>query len=138
VEILDKVLEVVFARYRRRLGDGEVDAAWRSASNTVVAYASWAVVAAACLGLILISSLLRLSILQKRSFQVVAVIAGLTAAFMLERRFRKYLLAPNTLVPAESPADTRLVREFRLLSFGFFGATCLIGFLLHRVGVNFV
>jgi hypothetical protein len=128
------VFVVVFARFRRKLGDGGLESAWRRASNSVTAYASWAVVAISVLVLMLIDWSMGIPLAQKRTFQLVAVAVGISAAFALDYRFRKYLVAPGPLTETESPADGHLVTWFRCTSVGVFCIVCLVGFALHRAG----
>ena len=140
METLDKVFLVVFARCRRKLGNSNVESAWRRASNRVSAYIAWPVVASVAFLAVLVYSFTQTGspIAHKRTVQIVAVIAGILASLLLDRRFRKYLSNPPPLASEESHSERRLVFRFHAISIAVFVLTCLVGFLLHRAGFHFI
>jgi cytochrome b561 len=140
METLDKVFLVVFARCRRKLGNSNVESAWRRASNGVSAYVAWPVVAGVIVLAVLVYSFMQTGshVTHKRTVQIVGVIAGILTALLLDRRFRKYLSNPPPLASEESRSERRLVFRFRAISIAVFILTCLIGFLLHRAGFHFI
>jgi ABC-type uncharacterized transport system permease subunit len=138
MDTLDRVFLVVFARCRRKKGGSNLESAWYSANYQVSAYVSWPVAAAALVLVALVFSLFRTGspVDHKRTGQIIAVVAWLIAAVLLDRRFRKYLYQPPALTHEESSADKQLVFRFRAVSFGVFALVCLVGYLLHRYGVR--
>ena len=89
METLDAVFLVVFARYRRKVGDSKLTSAWVRASYTVSAYVSWPV-AAATLVLVMITytvSRTGTPMDHRRLGQITAVMMWLVIAFLLDRRF---------------------------------------------------
>jgi hypothetical protein len=137
--MLDRVFEVIFARYRRDLGDSNIESAWRRTSNKVSAYVAWPVVAVSAALTVMTYSLLGIGspIEHKRSVQLIAVFAGLAVAVMLDRRFRKYLATPPPLASEESHIEAQFALWFHASAIGSFILTCCVGFLLHRAGFSF-
>ena len=138
--MLDRVFLVVFARYRRKKGDSSLESAWHVASYKVSAYISWPIAAITLVFVVVAYTLVRAGspIDHKRFGQILAVAAWLIAAFLLDRRFRKYLADPPALSPEESRIEKQLVLRFQALSFAIFAMTCLIAFLLHHAGFRFI
>lgn len=137
---MDRVFVVIFARYRRKLGDAEIDAAWRIASNRVTSFIVLPIAA-----LVVVTTLLlywfegiQSSISQhdKSLTQVVAVLVGLVLIIFLEKRFKKYLLSPPVLAVKESIEDGMLVVKFRIISVGIFLGVCLLGYFWHSSHVG--
>jgi hypothetical protein len=140
MQVVDRVFQIIFARYRRQLGETSLEPAWRRATNTVSAYVAWPVVAASAAVVMGAYSLLGTGApaQHKRLVQVVAVASGLTSAILLDRHFKQYLSAPLALAPEESNADSQLVFRFHAICIGIFVLTCALGYALHRAGVNFL
>jgi hypothetical protein len=140
MQMVDRVFQVIFARYRRQLGETRLEAAWRRATNTVSAYVAWPVVAASAAVVMGAYSLLGAGApaQHKRLVQVVAVASGLLTAFLLDRHFKQYLSAPQALAYEESHADAQLVFRFHAICIGIFVTTCALGYALHRAGVKFL
>ena len=140
MQLVDRVFQVIFARYRRYLGETRLDSAWRRATNTVSAYVAWPVVAASAAVVMGAYSLLDTGApaQHKRLVQVVAVASGLLTAILLDRHFKQYLSEPPVLAPEESHADAQLVFRFHAICIGIFVMTCALGYALHRAGVNFL
>ncbi|HEX5323708.1 MAG TPA: hypothetical protein VFW40_07975 [Capsulimonadaceae bacterium] len=140
MDILDRVFRVVFARYRRKMGDRGLESAWRSASNEVCGYLALPV---AALALVMMAAAYSLVMTgthpeHKRWGQIAAGVTGVAVALLLDRRFRKYLTAPPHLDAEESNADARFLFCFRAISIGTFAVTCLVGFYLRGAGVEFL
>jgi hypothetical protein len=135
---LDRVFQVVFARSRRKLGDANIESAWRTAKSAILGYIGWPVAAASAASVMAFYALLGVgSPAQHRlSIQVAAAGGAVAIALVLDRRFRKYLSAPPPLAPEESSLETRSVLWFRTVSIGVFILTCLVGILLHIAGFN--
>jgi len=140
MEIIDKVFLVVFARYRRKVGDSDVSAAWRGASNKVTGFLVLPV--AAFMVLIALTFYwirgIEAPIDQHDKFvtQVGAVVIGLAIIALLERRFKKYLLSPPALTSEESRDERMLVIWFRAIAISSFVLVCLIGVFWRKAGVS--
>jgi hypothetical protein len=140
MEIIDKVFQVVFARYRRKLGDSNLESAWRRAINTVSGYLVLPVAAAVLVLIAMTYSYMGTGTPNehKQTGQIIAGTAGVVIFYLFRRRFRKYLSFPSVLASLEARADTRLVFWFRATAVGIFALTCLVGFLLHQAGFRFL
>jgi FtsH-binding integral membrane protein len=140
MEILDRVFQVLFARMRRRLGDSNLEWAWRRASNKMAGYLAVPVGAATAVLVVVVYAVSSegTRIEHRHWVQFIAMITGIVAIVLLNRRFRKHLSSPPALAFRESNADTRLIFWFRTISLGSFALTCVIGLLLHRAGVRFL
>jgi hypothetical protein len=140
MEILERVFQILFARMRRKMGDPNLEAAWRSASNKVAGYLVLPLSAGtAVINVVVYAISGRGTRIEHRHWaQFVGVTAAVLIIVLLNRRFRKYLLIPPALPVAESHADARLIFWFRTISFGSVALTCLIGLLLHRAGFSFL
>jgi hypothetical protein len=134
VRLLDQLFIVVFARYRRK--DSSLESAWRRAANRVFGYLVLPVAAATLVLIAIIYSFMQSGtpIAHKRTGQIFTGVAGVLVFYMLNRRFRQYLLVPPALPSLEARTDTQLVFWFRLISVGIFVLTCLTGFFLHHAG----
>jgi len=138
MEILDKVFEVLFARFRRQMGDANLEAAWRRASLRVSASVGWPMVASLVMLMAIFYAVVAVGSPpeHKRWGQVIAGAIGVLIAMSLDRRFRKYLAVPPKLSAEESPLEARRVFWFRAVCYAVFGGICLIGFLLRESGVQ--
>jgi uncharacterized protein YjeT (DUF2065 family) len=58
------------------------------------------------------------------------VAVGLIVAYMLHRRFKRFLLAPPVLPEAEASDDARLVFAFRLFTAGLFVVGCAVAYFV--------
>lgn len=136
MEILDRVFQVVFARYRRKLGDSNLESAWRRATNRVSGYLVLPIAATAgALALIMHAFTgAGTPAEHKRLIQMITVVVGVVVFYLLDQRFRKYLPIPPTLPSVEARADTQLIFWFRVIAVGIFAVTCLVGFFLHQAG----
>lgn len=138
LETLERVFLVVFARYRRKLGDAKIEFAWRLASNKVSGYLLWPTASITAILVISVYSLTGVGsrVEHRRLMQIAGVVAVLCMAFALDRHFRRYLLAPPGLSPAESPDEARLLFWFRVISICTFVLACLLAFGLRQAGFN--
>ena len=57
-------------------------------------------------------------------------------AVLLDRRFRKYRIAPPRLAAEESRSEARLLFRFRAICVAVFVVTCLTAYLLHKSGAR--
>ena len=140
MEIIDRVFLVVFSRFRRKVGDSDIDAAWRGASNRVTGFLVLPIAAFMVL-LTLIFYWIRgieAPIDQRAKFitQVGAVVIGLVIVVLLERRFKKYLSVPPALSSRESLGEKRLVFRFRTIAVSVFVLICLLGILWREMGTR--
>lgn len=136
MNILDKLFGIIFARYRRKLGDSKIESAWYQASNKVVAYIGSPILAVEFLIFAIIYfPLVKGSVFDnKRSIVIMGTTIFLVVAYSLGRGFRAFLADPPVLTSTEAPAETRFVFWIRIISFGMSGAACLVAFTLHKAG----
>jgi hypothetical protein len=140
VATIDKVFQVVFARYRRKLGDSNLESAWRRATNRVSGYLILPVAVVTFVLIAVVHSYLGTDtpVEHKRTGEIVAGVAGVMIAYLLDRRFRRFLAFPPGLSSLEARTDTDLVIWFRAISVGIFVLTCVMGYLLHQAGFHFL
>jgi hypothetical protein len=136
MKIVDRLFEIIFSRYRRKLGESNIESAWYQASNRVTAYISSPILAVEFLILVVVYfPVIRGTVLDSRS---ALLLTGtgifLIASFIVGRGFRRFLTNPPSLVSEETRSDTRFVFIFRAVSFGTIGAVCLVAFALHKGG----
>jgi hypothetical protein len=138
MEILDKVFEIVFARFRREMGDANLEAAWRRASLRVSAYVGWPIGAALIVLMAVFFSFVAVGAPpeHKRWIQMLGGAIGVLTSIVLDRRFTKYLVAPPSLSAEESRTDARLVFRFRFICYSVVLLTGVVGFLLHESGAT--
>lgn len=138
MNILDRVFELNFARFRRKLGDDAAYSAWRRASLGVTTYV--AAVISACISLVFILSYALMHrgtpTEHRRGVVIVGIVVYLGISMLLEQRFKKYLTILPKLIPNESDTETRHIFLFRAVSVGIFLFICLIGYLFHLAGLN--
>jgi hypothetical protein len=140
MEILERVFQILFARMRRKMGDSNLERAWRSASNKVAGYLALPLSAGTAVLIVVVYAISGegTRIEHRHWAQLAAVTAAVLVIVLLNRRFRKYLSIPPLLPIAESHADARLLFWFRAISYGSVALTCLIGLLLHHAGFRFL
>jgi len=139
METLDRVFQVVFARYRRKAGIN-LESAWRRAANRVSGYVVFPV-ASVTFVLVMAAYLLTSSgtpVEHKRTGQIIGGLAVGVVAYLMDCRFRKYLSTPQALPSSEARTDTQLYLLFRIVAVGIFILTFLLGFLLHQAGFGFL
>ena len=139
MQMLDKVFQIVFARFRRRLGDSRVEFAWRRASTTVSGYLVLpiAAVAAILVAIGYAATGAGTHAEHGRTGQFLAMGTTVLVAVLLDRRFRRFLLVIPLLTPEESREDARCLFRFRVATIGIFVLACAAIFALHRLGVGF-
>ncbi|MGH9554158.1 MAG: hypothetical protein ACRD3W_32570 [Terriglobales bacterium] len=131
VRALDRVFLIVFARYRRKLGDANVEFAWRRASNMMSGYLLWPTASVTAILVTLVYSLVGFGFQgeYRRLMQIAGAVSALLMVFALNRHFKGFLLAPPRLTPSEAPKEARLLFWFRVLSVCTFVLTCLMFFV---------
>lgn len=136
MDILDKVFQLIFARFRRKYGDSQIAFAWRRASYRMTMYTGLTVVACVAMFVIGGYSLFKIGTAaeHRKLGGIAAGVAVLITSFLLDWRFKKYLASPPPLSSQETNAETRYIFYFCVASVGIFVLTCLIGYLLHKVG----
>jgi len=138
MEEIDRVFEVTFARWRRKLGDSNLESAWRRASNSfssLILFPTAAIVLPLALfGMAMMHR--GYSPAVKRTIQMVGVLVWFLVSFLFDRRFRKFLVSPPRLDSQESFVDKRLLMRFRGACIGSAVASCFGGWLLHRFGMS--
>jgi hypothetical protein len=87
---IDRVFRVTFARWRRKLGDSNLESAWRRASNSMSGFILFPTAA-----IVIPLSLFVMAMTQrgyspavKQTIQIVGVLVWFSISFLLERRFR--------------------------------------------------
>jgi hypothetical protein len=138
MEEIDRVFEVTFARWRRKLGDSNLESAWRRASNSIsglILFPTAAIVIPLALSVMAMMHR-SYSPVVKGTIQIVGVMIWFLVSFLLDRRFRKFLIRPPQLDSEESFVDKRLLMRFRVTCIGSFVVFCFGGWLLHRSGVS--
>jgi hypothetical protein len=136
LRVLDATFEVVFARFRRKLGDSNLQLAWRRASNTVSGYLVLPIAALVTVAVAVVHAVTGggTHIDHRFSSQIIAIVMVLVTAILLDRRFRKFLDPVPVLVAHESAEDGRRLLWFRISTVGLFLAICAIGFSMHLAG----
>jgi hypothetical protein len=126
--VVDRVFLVIFSRYRRKLGDADVDAAWRNASNQVSGYLVLPAATVVFVLLAIIESFSEdgLNTGHKRAWQILAAVFWLLIAVLLDRRFRKFLSNQPRLTAEETLEEKSLVLRFRAVAIGTFVLACLV------------
>ena len=134
---IDRIFEATFARWRRKLGDSNLESAWRRASNSISGLMLFPTAAIVIpLALFVMAMMQRgYSPAVKGTIQVAGVLVWFLVSFLLDRRFRKFLISPPRLDSQESLVDKRLIMRFRVICIGSFVASCFGRWLLHRSGV---
>lgn len=137
IGIVDRIFVVVFARYRRKMGDGAISIAWNKARSNLLGYLIFPIVALTSVLVLVLYYVngLRLP-LDKQDRLIAQIVVGVVVLGLnvfLKRRYRSYLAMPPSLSPREPPNDSRVLLLFRAGSVGFFLAICLLGFALYRV-----
>lgn len=122
MEILDHIFLVEFARSRRKIGDTDLELAWRRASYRVSMYLG-AAFAAVMLAVVLVSFALSnlgapIGKQHKLLIQIICGAIFVVVCMCLDRRFKRFELAPPNLTIDESPEDKQLALRFRALSIG--------------------
>jgi len=119
----DRFFKIVFARYRRELGESQITDAWWQAYYNVAADI---VIRTAAIALF-IQDLSFLGIAKGSSFEhlrfsrTALVATGVASILLLGLRFRKYLEAVPELDPQEYGSDTDFVSEFRMVGYVLLG-----------------
>ena len=138
MELIDRIFLTVFARYRRKLGESELSAAWMRSVTKVAGFLILPVVAVTCILLIAMYLLTGAGTPadHKRWCTMTVIVSWLAMAFSLQARFNKYLNQPPILSLAESVADKHAVMWFRLACNGLFVALVVAGFVCHAAGLS--
>ena len=140
MKILDKAFQIIFARFRRKMGDSNLEAAWIRARNKVAWYVGMLIAAAT---VILVAALYSVSKVgthldNRRSAQLIAAAAFIIGMFLLNQRFKKFLSNPPAVPPQEARTDWQFLFWYRVVVIGIFCLTCLVGVVLHETGVSFL
>ena len=133
-DALDKFFILLFARYRRRVGDAQIEAAWRRACSDVW----WASALVSCsLVVVGIFALYALTgIGTPKEHQQWVLYGGIGSYVMtialLRRRFRKFLVDVPQITTTEFVSDTRYVRLFRIMLYSIGGAIVIAIWVLRK------
>jgi len=140
MNLIDRIFEILFARFRRQLGESRLDFAWRRAINAVAGLLVLPIVAETLLLTIIVYGLTGAGTAAQRTHTsgLFAVVTGLFIFASLMIRLRKFLSHPPRFPEAESADDRRYVFWFHVSAVAMFVFTCLLGFVLHAAGVRFI
>jgi hypothetical protein len=137
MKVLDRVFDIVFAKYRRKMGDSDIIAPWRLARNTVAGY-----VASAFTGLTVVLGLVVGSSAgigakedHRHWAQIIAVITWVIVATWPNQRFKSVLICPALLTPNETREEKWLVFKFRAICIVLLFGVAVLGLLLRKAGV---
>jgi hypothetical protein len=137
---IDRIFEIIFARFRRQLGEAHLDFAWRRASSAVSGLLVLPIAAAMLLLTIIVYGVTRAGTAAQRTHvgELFAAITVLLVFALLKVRLKKYLSHPPPLPEAESADDRRYVFWFHTSVVAIFVLVCLVVFVLHASGVRFI
>jgi len=99
VTIIDKLFAIIFARYRRKLGDAKIESAWYRANNRVVGYLLFPIAAI----LYFIFAIIYFPVVKDSAFDhrrpliLVGAAIYVISAFALGRGFNVFLKNPPRL-----------------------------------------
>lgn len=133
-DALDKFFILLFARYRRRLGDAQIETAWRRACSDVW----WASAPVSCsLVVVGIFSLYALTGMgtpkEHQQWILFGGIGGyLVTIALLRRRFQKFLVEVPQITTTEFVSDARYVRLFRIMLYLMGGAIVMAIWMLRK------
>jgi len=135
MSIFDDVFVIVFARFRRQLGEQQIDEAWRRANLRFFGYIFWALSSFLTIFEIAIFSLIKIVSpdVEKKVVVISVVIIGLLASQAFSKRFKKYLSTLPRLSSSELPSETKYVRLFQAISVGIFLFLCVVAYSLHEI-----
>jgi hypothetical protein len=138
MEIIDRVFAATFARWRRKLGESNLESAWRRASNSISGLILLPTAAIVIPVALFVAAMMHTSYsgVEKRTIQVAGVVIWFSVSFLLDRRFRKFLISPPRLEFEEPFVDKRLLMKFRVACVASFVVSCVGGWLVHRAGVS--
>ena len=138
--VLDRVFEIMFARFRRRYGEAQLRFAWGQAASATSGFLVLPIAAAVIVGTALSYGFVRLGTPDQHTHfgSLLGVLAMLSTFVLLRIRFKKYLVFPPTLSDIESPSDRKYIFWFRASTVTIFIVVCLAGYLLRRNGVSFM
>ena len=134
MKTLDTVFLILFARYRRKIGESNLEQAWRRARHSVVTYLVFPIASAA---VALTTIAFALGVKGRHSdlkwwTQIVAIVVGVTCSQILYQRFNKYLAAVPNVTYEETQEEQQILYWFRGICIAVFVATCLLAFLLSN------
>jgi hypothetical protein len=130
------LFQILFARYRRKLGDSNLEAAWYRASNDLAMYIGSPILALEfAVFVLLYVPLIKGSALDSRPLiLMIGAAVFFACAYSLGRGFRKYLNDLPKLEASESASNSHFISQFRAVSLGLFGLVCVLAFALHKAG----
>jgi hypothetical protein len=137
---LDRVFQIIFARYRRELGDGRIEFAWRRTCNDVWWSLAWPTAAVTFILVVLTCVATGAGTLSDhRRYELISgAISFLIVSSLLKQRFKKFLLSAPQVPEVESPSDRRYVFWFRAI---LRGGAVLVGAMIyaaHEAGAHFM
>lgn len=117
LDALDTFFILLFARYRRRVGDAQIQTAWRRACSDVWWASALAIGGMVFIGIWIWYALTRMGTPHDHREWAVYGGVGAYIIFMtlLKRRFRKFLVDVPQMPTIESASDARYIRLSRFV-----------------------
>lgn len=134
LDALDTFFILLFARYRRRLGDAQIETAWRRACSDVW----WARALVSCslvvVGIFVLYALTGMGTPKEHQQWVLyGGIGGYVVTIAtLRRRFRKFLVEVPQIRATELVSDTRYVRLFRIMLYSIGSVIVMAIWILRK------
>ena len=125
VTIMDRIFIAVFARYRRRLVGRSLRQAWSAATFHVTTFVYPATLVLAVPVFVAMSPDPAEVLLRPWPVYLLVIGLGLMIGYLLDRRFRRFLVNPPPLDATESTDDARLIWVFRWFAIGLFLVGCV-------------
>lgn len=140
MESLDHVFGIFFARYRRKFGEARVEFAWRRACSSVWWILAWPTFTLVTVIVVGVYALTRAGTQGEHKDFVIGsgIAAYFLISFLLERRFKKFLLSLPELPQAECHAEKNYVFWFGAILNAVACIVLISGYILHVVGVYFI
>jgi hypothetical protein len=137
---LDTLFQILYAQNRRKYGDVQISFAWRRAKNEVLGYLILPLAAVAMVAIAVAYEITRAGspAEHNREGLFASVIVIPLFAVLLDRRFRPFLKSPPAIGRSELPAEVRYLLWWRVISVGVFLLVCTTGFVLRRLGFDFM
>jgi hypothetical protein len=133
MELLDRIFQIVFARYRRRVGDSNLDSTWRRASNKVTGYLVFPLASISVVATLATYAVFRTGTGadHKQWSRIISIGTVLAVGVLLDRRFQKYRIAPPVLTATETRQEARLFLIYRVAAIATLLSMGLIGLLVQ-------
>lgn len=135
LEFIDRAFQIEFARFRRKRGDENLQAAWFAANSKITGYLILPFLVAGFLAVFTfyLTTKIGTKYDHRKWEMIITFPTWWICAMLLGRRFKKYLWNPPPLDPKETSADKWVMIRFRLMTTGVFALACLTLFALNEL-----